>query len=379
MKEDPQTPSRSQTASDSSERILSVDVLRGFDMLWLIGGAGVALGVARFCPAPLRNLIETQLEHADWEGFRFYDLIFPLFVFMVGMSIVFSLGKRLEREGLASAYARLIRRSVLLFLMGLFYYGGFSHRWPDIRLLGVLQRLALCYFAGGILFIHLKPKGLIAASIVLLLGYWALLSFVPVPGVGSATFEEGTNLACYVDKIWLLGHKHNGDWDPEGLLSTFPAIVSCVLGVLAAQLLLNKEVSSSRKLQCYLGGGALMVLVGFLWGFQFPVIKKIWTSSYVLVAGGYSFMLLGFFYLVIDVWKIRWWTLPFVWIGANPLTIYMAKNILDFNRLAERFVGGDIQAKAGEDLGYLLGTIFSLALTLSLVRFLYNRKIFLRL
>ncbi len=374
-----QSSNEARTQRRPSERVVSVDVLRGFDMLWLIGGTGVALAVGRLCPAPLRDVIVPQWEHADWEGFRFFDLIFPLFVFLVGMSLVFSLSKRLEREGRWSAYKRLLRRTVLLFLMGVFYYGGLRHRWPDIRLLGVLQRLALCYFAGGILFIHLKPKGLVAVCVILLLGYWALLSFVPVPGLGAASFDEGQNWANYIDKQWLPGHKHNGDWDPEGLLSTLPAIATCLLGVLAALLLGKESLTPSRKVLYLVGGGALMVIAGFLWGIQFPVIKKIWTSSYVLVAGGYSFVLLGVFYLIIDVWRIRRWTLPLLWIGANPLTIYMAKNILDFNQLAERFVGGDIKTFAGERVGYLLSTTVSLALTLAVVRFLYNRKIFLRL
>jgi predicted acyltransferase len=379
MPEEPHGNNQTPAQTSLPERVVSVDVLRGFDMFWLIGGTGVALALARLCPPGLRDMLLPQFEHAPWAGFRFYDLIFPLFVFMVGMSLVFSLGKRLEREGRWSAYRRLLRRGLLLFLMGLFYYGGLRNRWPDIRLLGVLQRLALCYLAGGILFIHLKPRGLIAACAVLLLGYWALLSFVPVPGVGGTSFAEGENWANYIDKQWLPGHKHDGEWDPEGLLSTLPAIGSCLLGVLAALLLGKGDVRPSRKVLCFVGGGALMVAVGFLWGLQFPVIKKIWTSSYVLVAGGYSFMLLGVLYVVVDVWKFRRWALPLLWIGANPLTIYMAKNILDFNQLGERFVGGDVKAFAGEQYGYLLYTLASLTLTLAVVRFLYNRKIFLRL
>jgi len=377
--EDTQNSDRTFAPNALSDRVMSVDVLRGFDMFWLIGGTGVALAVGRLCPPTVRDVIVPQCEHAVWEGFRFYDLIFPLFVFMVGMSLVFSLGKRLQREGRWSAYQRLLRRAVLMFLMGIFYYGGLSNRWPDIRLLGVLQRLALCYLGGGILFIHLKPKGLIAACVILLLGYWAFLSFVPVPDTGAFSFAEGQNWANYIDKKWLPGHKHNGDWDPEGLLSTLPAIGTCLLGVLAALLLGAEGLTPSRKVLCFIGGGAVMVVAGFLWGIQFPVIKKIWTSSYVLVAGGYSFMLLGAFYLIVDVWKLRRWALPLLWIGANPLTIYMAKNIIDFNQLSERFVGGDIKAFAGERVGYLLCTLVSLSLTLALVRFLYNRKIFLRI
>jgi len=362
-----------------SDRILSVDVLRGFDMLFLIGGNGVAIAITKLFGGRFQELFLPQFDHTDWAGFTFYDLIFPLFVFIIGMSTVFSLSKIIAAEGKKAAYKRLIRRSILLFLLGIFYYGGFSNKLADIRLLGVLQRLALCYFFTGLIFIHFRPKGMVIWFFSFLITYWAFLCFVPVPGIGQISFAEGTNWANYIDQHFLPLRKHNGTWDPEGLLSTIPAICSCLLGVFAALVIKNKEFNDKKKLGFFLGGGALMVLLGYLWGIQFPVIKKIWTSSYVMVAGGYSLLLLGFFYWLIEMLNFKKWTLPFVWIGMNAISIYMAKNMVDFNGLAERFVGGDIQRLVGEKVGYLLLTLFSLALTLSLLRFLYNRKIFLRL
>ena len=282
------------TQTDAAGRVVSVDVLRGFDMFWLIGGTGFGIAIARLIGGRMGEVIEGQFEHTKWAGFTFYDLIFPLFVFMVGMSLVFSLEKRVQTGGKWSAYKRLIRRAALMYLMGLVYYGGMLHEWPHIRLLGVLQRLALCYLFGGILFIHLRPRGLIIACLACLVGYWALLSFVPVPGTGETSFEEHANWAWYVDKHFLPGHKHSGDYDPEGLLSTIPAVASCLLGVFAALLLRSGALCPWRKTALFIGGGAALVLFGSLWGLQFPVIKRIWTSSYVLVAGGYSFALLGF-------------------------------------------------------------------------------------
>ncbi|MBP7430881.1 MAG: DUF5009 domain-containing protein [Candidatus Hydrogenedentes bacterium] len=368
-----------EAQTGAAGRVAAVDVLRGFDMFWLIGGTGFGIALARLLGGDIGAVLETQFEHAQWIGFRFYDLIFPLFVFLVGMSLVFSLEKRLQTGGRWAAYKRLLRRAVLLYLMGLVYYGGVSKEWPDIRLLGVLQRLALCYLFAGILFIHLRPRGLIIACFFCLIGYWALLSFVPVPGTGQISFDENANWAWYLDKQFLPGHKHYGDYDPEGLLSTIPSVATCLLGVFAAFLLRTAALTPWRKVLLFIGGGACLVAVGHLWGLQFPVIKKIWTSSYVLVAGGYSFALLGFFYMVVDIFGFRAWARPLLWIGANPLTIYMAKNIVDFNALALRFVGGDVQRLAGEDWGYLLQTGVSLALALLVVWFLYRRKIFLRL
>ncbi|NIA30298.1 MAG: DUF5009 domain-containing protein [Actinobacteria bacterium] len=360
-------------------RIVSVDVLRGFDMFWITGGAGFFIAIFKLFGGKMEKWFVPQLDHADWAGFHFYDLIFPLFVFIVGMSVVFSLQKLLATKGKKAAYNRIIRRFILLYLLGIIEYGGMSHGFQHIRLLGVLQRLALTYFFTGILFIHFRTKGLIVAFAALLIGYWAWLSFIPVPGLGHVSFAEGLNWTNWIDQHYLPLRKWDGQWDPEGILSTLPAIGSCLLGVFASLLLRNKSVEDMKKVYYFIGGGIAAVILGYLWGLQFPVIKKIWTSSYVLVAGGYSFILLGVLYLILDVWKVQKWAIVFVWIGMNPITIYMGRNILDFNALARRFVGGELQTCCGEKFGYLLLTGVSLALTLVFVRFLFKRKIFLRL
>jgi predicted acyltransferase len=373
-------PAKEAPASRTSgrERILSVDVLRGFDMIWITGGAGFLTALLHLCGGRLEQWIVPQLEHVEWEGFHFYDLIFPLFVFIVGMSVVFSLQRILAERGAGAAYRRVWRRFLLLYLLGILYYGGMKDGFAHIRLMGVLQRLALTYLFTGILFIHFRLRGLVVAFFAVLLSYWALLSFVPVPGVGHVSFAEGQNWANWVDQHFLPLRKWDGEWDPEGILSTIPAIGSCLLGLFAALLLREQRVAGLKKAACFLGGGAALVGLGYLWGLQFPVIKKIWTSSYVLVAGGYSLLLLGAFYLILDVWKLQRWAAPFVWIGMNPITLYLARNVVDFNGLAGRFVGGELQTAWGQSVGRLLLASVSLALSLLLVRFLFKRKIFLR-
>ncbi len=365
-------------AQSPTQRILSVDALRGFDMFWIVGGSGVVGAILPFCGSNVQKLLEPQLEHAAWEGFTLTDLIFPLFVFMVGMTTVFSLSKTVAQQGKATAYQRLFRRAALLFLLGIFYSGGLTKAWPDIRLLGVLQRIALCYLFTGILFIHLRTRGLAIVAAALLLVYWAWLSFVPVPGLGKVSFDPGTNWSNYLDSKYLPGRKYDGEWDPEGYLSTLPAIVTCLFGVFAAQLLKNQRFSEGRKIAYLLGAGVLALVVGYAWGLQFPIIKKIWTSSYVLVAGGYSFLLLGLFYTVIDVWKLQRWATPFVWIGMNAITLYMAENMIDFEGLARRLVGGDIQTLAGSTVGPLLHALAAFGMVLALAYLLYRHKIFLR-
>ena len=359
-------------------RLMSLDALRGFDMFWIVGADALVESLRKLSENGVVQGLARQLEHVGWAGFHFEDLIFPMFVFIVGVSLVFSLSRTIERQGRAAAAARIVRRAVLLYLLGIFYYGGLSTPFHEIRLLGVLQRIAIAYLFAGLIFCYAGLRGRVAACAVLLLGYWALMTFVPVPGVGAGHFEPGQNLANWVDKHYLPLRKWSGDYDPEGLLSTLPAIANCLLGVFAGGLL-QSNLDDRRKVLYLVAGGVACALLGWLWDFQFPVIKQLWTSSFVLVAVGYSAVLLGLFYLVVDVWKYRTWAQPFVWIGMNPITIYMIHNLVDIGAISQRFVGGDLNRLYLGRYGDLAVALVGMAITLGICRFLYQRKIFLRL
>jgi predicted acyltransferase len=367
------------TRDKALKRHVSVDVLRGFDMFWIVGGSGFFLAIFRLLGGPFDKYLSPHMDHVVWEGFYFFDLIFPLFEFIMGMSVVFSLQKLLSAQGKKTAYAKVLKRSLILYLLGIIYYGGIAEGVEHIRLMGVLQRLALTYLFTSILYIHLRLRGLIIVCITILLGYWILISFVPVPGFGETSFAEGRNWANWVDINFLPLFKWDGAWDPEGLLGTIPATVSCILGVFASLLLIKENLDEMKKVYYFIGGGIALVVLGYLWGIQFPIIKKIWTSSYVLVAGGYSFILMGVLYLILDILKIQKWALPLVWLGMNPIGIYMIWNVLNFNHLAHRFAGLKEYYTFSEDIGFLCGTTVALALVLALVRFLYNKRIFFRL
>ena len=332
--------------------------------------------------ATMGSAVARQFTHVPWEGFRFYDFIFPLFVFTTGVAIVLSLPKLVEREGKAAAHRRVFRRFVLLFLLGILYYGGVSKEWPDIRLLGVLQRIALCYLFASLLFLYFRPRGLVVAFAALLVGYWALMTFIPVPGIGAGSFARDANLANWIDMHYLPGKKWDGAWDPEGLLSTLPAIGTCLMGVFAGMLLTNPRMQPGQKSLWLIGAGIASVLAGYLWGLQFPVIKNIWTSSFVLVAGGYSLILLGVMHQLIDVWGIKAWATIFIWIGANAITLYFLNNVASFEQFATRFVGGDMSAFLDSVVtpgaGYLAAYAGGLVVAVALAGFLYRRKIFLR-
>jgi predicted acyltransferase len=380
----PSTPSSESqpVAPAPARRLLSLDALRGFDMMWIVGADAFGTAFAHLNGGRASRLLATQLDHVDWVGFHFYDLIFPLFVFMIGVAITFSLGRLITTEGRAGALRRVFRRAALMYLLGLFYYGGFATPLVQFRLLGVLQRLALCYFFASLLFIYLRPRTLVAVCAALLVGYWALLTFVPVPVFGAGDFAEGHNLTNWIDQHFLPGRKWDGDHDPEGLLSTLPAIASCLLGVFAGLCLRDPARTEKQKAMLLAGAGVALIVLGQVWGLQFPVIKKIWTSSYVLVAGGWSVLLLAAFYFVIDVGKFRAWATPFVWLGTNAITIYLISNVTDFGKLSERFAGSDVAAwfdARWSGLGGLVLAVVSVVLCMAISRFLYQRKIFLRL
>ncbi len=347
-------------------------------MFWIVGAEGFVQALHKISPSGLVNFAALQLTHRDWEGIRFYDLIFPLFVFLVGVSLVFSLSKIQEKEGKLATCRRIFTRSAWLYLFGIFYYGGLAQGVQDIRLLGVLQRIALCYLAAGLLYCFLKIRGLVVTCACLLVGYWAMMSFVPVPEAGPGNFQEGKNLANYIDRKYLPLRKWDGDHDPEGLLSTIPAIGTCLLGVFAGCLLRSRNRSDQQKVNFLIAAGVGGILLGHLWGIQFPVIKKIWTSSYVLVSAGYSSLFLAVFHQVLEVWKFQKWAMPFVWIGLNPFTIYMADNMVDFPKLAARIVGGPVVAMFGV-YGELLIAAMVMGFSFLIAHFLYRRKIFLRL
>jgi predicted acyltransferase len=396
-----------------TSRLVSVDALRGFDMFWILGADALMRALGRVAGVEPFATLAAQFEHKDWAGFAFYDLIFPLFVFIVGVSTVFSLTKIVEQRGRAEAIKRVLLRGTLIYLLGVFYSGGLTNPWPNIRLLGVLQRIGLAYMAAGLLFCFFKPRALAGITVALLAGYWALLTFVPirdfqldksafVKQVGTeqpsadlvrqafqattttttGRYEPGLNLTNHLDYVYLGGRKYDTYYDPEGLLSTLPAIATCLLGVFAGLWLRRSDRNARQKCTGLAVAGVAAVVVGSLWGLQFPVVKKIWTSSFVLVAGGWSLLLMAAFYYVIDIRGWNRWCQAFVWIGMNPITLYVASGLVNFRGIGQRVVGGDVktffEGALGKGGGELIGAAMAVTLVLLVARFLYKRQIFLR-
>ncbi len=356
----------------TSKRINSIDALRGFDMFWIVGGDYLVRSFRPIYDSPVTRTLEEQMDHVPYVGFHFYDLIFPLFLFIVGVSISLSLPRLLEREGLTGATKKIFYRSVLLFFLGMFYMGGIQQGFENVYLAGVLQRISVAYLFAALIFCFFSKRQIAYIIVLLLVGYCWILTFVPVPGFGTPSFEQGKNLAHFIDQ-WLPGRKFEGT-----ILSTLGAVANVLIGIVAGIFLMAHNHSGQSKVKWLLAGGFISLITGYIWGIEFPIIKALWTSSYVLVSCGYGMLLLAGFYQIIEIWEIRRWSRPFVWIGMNSITIYIASSIFNFRKLSLRLVGGEIKDFLG-NYSELIQAIMTLFFVFWLAKFLYDRKIFLKI
>lgn len=337
------TPSPAIATSPATQRLQSIDALRGFDMFWIIRGDAIFRSLAVFLGYPA---LEEQLHHVSWDGFRFYDLIFPLFLFIVGVVLPFSLSKYIEQPQTASdrwaAHRKAFLRACLLVFLGWVYSGFLQFNFDDFRWPGVLQRIGICYFFGAIAVLNLRVRGQVILLAGLLVGYWVLLRTVPAPGFKAYDLTMEGSLVGYIDRLLIPGKLHYKLGDNEGVLSTLPAIGNVLMGALAGQWLRSTRTSGIKVLGLFLAS-AVSLTAGYLWSYEFPLNKILWTSSFVLVTGGCSLALLGIFYGLIDVLGYRRWAFFFTVIGMNAITIYVAQRFIDFTKISQFFLGGVAQ------------------------------------
>ena len=311
-------PAHRKVPEATPQRLLSLDVLRGITIAGMI--VVNTPGTWDHVYPPLR--------HADWHGLTPTDLVFPFFLFMVGISITLALGKRVER-GMSTrgVVSKIVRRSVIIYALGLFLALFPAFDFADLRVVGVLPRIAVVYLVCSLLFLQFSWRAIVGISAVTLVAYWLMLALIPVPGVGEANLEPGTNLAAWLDRWLVPGRLYQGTWDPEGFLSTIPAIVSGFTGVLTGYWLRSSR-QTEEKIIGMMVAGVLACIVGYLWHQVFPVNKNLWTSSYVLVSSGMALLLLGSLYWFIDVQHYRRWTPFFVAFGMNAITAYVLHGVL---------------------------------------------------
>jgi predicted acyltransferase len=373
----------SQNTEKKQDRLLSLDTLRGFDMFWIAGGEYLIVLLAAVTGWPFLQWAASQMEHVEWEGFRFYDNIFPLFLLIAGTSMPFSILKRKQRgESMGSIYLHLVKRLVLLIALGLIYNGILRLDFEKQRYSSVLSRIGIAWFFAAVIVLNTRIRGQIMWFVGILLGYWAIMKLVPVPGFGAGILTPEGNLAAYIDQHVLPGRLCCYTFgDNEGLISHIPAICTALMGTFAGHLLISKDkrLTGFRKAMILLGAGILSMIVGKVWGYSFPIIKNLWTSSFVLYAGGLSLILLSIFYLVIDVWGLKKWTFPFVVIGMNSITIYMLNSgIMNFEQMGNYFFGGAAHLFNSEPAGNLVIAVGSILCMWYVLYLLYKHKIFLK-
>lgn len=364
---------------EKNGRLLSLDVLRGFDMSFIMGGEVVLICLASLFPN--LKFIAEQMGHSQWDGFTFYDLIFPLFLFLAGISFPFSMAKQLSIGKSRSAISlKVLKRGMMLVLLGVVYNGLLQFDFETLRYASVLGRIGLAWMFASLLYIWLRRKWLVLFSAVVLLGYWALLTLVAAPDApeGASSLSVDGCIVGYVDRCLLPGTLHNVIHDPEGLLSTLPAVVTALLGIFTGEFVRSRRVTSGyRKVAAMLGAAIVLLVVGYVWNLVFPINKNLWSCSFVCCAGGWSLLLFALFYLVVDVIGWRKWAFPLRVIGMNSITIYLAQQFVDFSKPVNALFGGVLELLPMEY--HALGWWCCYMLVCwCLLYFLYRKKVFLK-
>ena len=364
---------------NKKERLLSLDALRGFDMLFIMGLAAWIVAVCDLFPSSgIAGWFSAQMSHVEWNGLAHHDTIFPLFLFVAGISFPFSIVKqRASGKTEKQIFSKVIKRGIILVLLGLVYNGIFNLEFDNFRCASVLGRIGLAWMFAALLFMNFKTKAVAVISAVILIGYWLLLWLIPG---GPDTYSVENNFAGAVDRILLPGRLYvNNHFDPEGLFSTLPAIVTALLGMFTGQFvrLSNEKISENKKVVYMLAAACGFLIIGLLWNYVFPINKQLWSSSFVCILAAYSLFLFAIFYYIIDIKGYRNWTLFFRVVGMNSITIYLAQRIINFSMVSKFFFGG-LAGKCPEVWANVINTTGYIVVCWLFLYFLYKKNVFLK-
>jgi predicted acyltransferase len=375
-----QTGTETNTVDTKPQRLLSIDALRGFDMLLISGGGTFLVLLENKTGLAGVDWIADQLKHPTWNGFTFYDFIFPLFLFIAGVSMAFSLNKGIEM-GLSKTelYKKAFWRMLILVILGII-----DKNQPvtffepsQIRVASVLGRIGLAGFFASLLYLNFSRLHRIFWVAGILLLYYAALFLIPVPGYGAGNLTMEGNLVGWIDRNFLPGRLLQKIYDENGLITQLPALCLTVMGSIAGDIL-RSDRKESKKLQILLLAGIAGIGIGLFWGLHFPINKHLWSSSFILLTAGMAFLILSVFYYVIDVLKFQSWTFFFQVIGMNSLTIYLAYHFIDFEHTSHALFAG-LYAPVPEQFHDALEALGALVLVWSMMYFLYRKKIFIKI
>lgn len=362
------------------DRLMSLDVLRGFDMFWIIGGGALVISLSKIGFLSFLEPISAQMSHVEFEGFRFWDLIFPLFMFISGVTIPFAiLSKKEKGIGTTQLQWTIIKRTLKLIVLGILFNGLLLNGFTNIRYASVLGQIGVAYFIGATIVLQFKSIKTHAFWLVfIILLITALQVFIPVPGFGAGQFDPVGGMNAYLDQMLLPGHLSVGTYDRLGILCMISASVLVLIGYFAGLLLRNKAITENSKISYLSIAGVIMIVLAIVLWPVYPVIKSFWTTTFNLLTAGISLLLLTMFYYVIDVRKFRGKVFSgilhfFRVIGLNSITIYMANRIIPFSTISKFFTGS-----IAEIVGAWLIVLGAIIIKWMLLNYLYKQKIFLK-
>lgn len=366
--------------SQDKSRLLSLDALRGFDMLWIIGGSGIINALAKNSNAGWLKALDLQMTHVPWNGFHFYDLIFPLFMFISGIAIPYSVKSALSKNpSKGKLLFKFFKRMVILIILGMLYNGVFKDGFANARYASILAQIGIAYFFASVIYTFSgSVKSAIFWTAGILAGVSVMQLFIPVPGFGPGVFTPEGSINGYIDRLYLPGRLayFNGIFDALGLLSIVSAIGITLMGIIAGKILQDKTFSEYRKTGILALTGIVLIPVAVLLSPVYPVIKVCWTTTYNLLAGGISFLLIALFYLIIDVWGFHSWSFFFRVIGMNSVFIYLFGRIVPVDEITQFFIGWMTTPLGG--LGEVIGAVAVVAAEWLLLWFMYRKKVFVK-
>lgn len=361
------------------QRLHSLDALRGFDMFWIMGAEEIFHGLSKATGSSFWAAIANQFTHPEWNGFHFYDLIFPLFLFIAGVATPYSVGRELQNgKSKKQVLLRVVRRGLILVLLGIIYNNGLQLKpLAEIRFGSVLGRIGLAYMFANIIYIYSKQRAQIIWFCSLLIGYWLLLKFNSAPGFPMGDLSMEGNFASYLDRNILPGKLYLGIHDPEGLVSTISAISTGLLGILAGSYIKNANVNGQTKALRLAIVGIVFIGLAQIWNLDFPINKNLWSSSFVLNVGGISLLLLALFYYIIDVLGYVKWSFFFRVIGMNSILIYMSGRFINWQYTTNGFFQW-LGQLVGDPFGAVVLAICFVVVKWAFLYFMYQKKVFLR-
>jgi predicted acyltransferase len=361
-------------------RLVSIDALRGFNMFMIIGGATLIMRVSELFDWGWLDWLAAQQKHVSWHGFTMHDWVFPLFLFVCGVSMVFSIASKLAKgKSKAEIYASAFKRMILFSIIGILYKNNPLHfDWDQIRYVSVLGRIGVTGFFVTLIVMNTKTfQQRLMWALGILIVYWAAMMFIPVPGFGAGDLSIEGNLAGFIDRAIMPGRLVQRIFDENGWFEHIPATALVLMGAMAGELLKSQSYSKIRKVILLSLSGVVSIALGLLWGLHFTINKHLWSSSFILLVAGMSLLTLALFFLIIEVWGYKRWSFFFVVIGLNSIAIYIIAQFIKLQPTVDRLLNGFYQMSS-EPLQAFLGTLGLLTIYWLLLYFFYKKRIFFK-